>query len=162
MKVLDYKSGNTVFDLVKLYYGTQLQLAVYMDAVMEQKKEALKQVSVEPGGMLYYHIDDPVIDLKDVTPGTEMSEEEIKAADYQMKAAAYRFYKHCTMDDKGFITCNVTNGAELKISEEVFEFRLRDMKGWNEMIKENIRDGARYRIIRIDDERYLNGLLNYK
>ena len=36
------------------------------------------------------------------------------------------------------------------------------MKGWNEMIKENIRDGARYRIIRIDDERYLNGLLNYK
>ena len=81
----------------------------------------------------------------------KMSEEEIKAADYQMKAAAYRF-----------ITCNVTNGAELKISEEVFEFRLRDMKGWNEMIKENIRDGARYRIIRIDDERYLNGLLNYK
>ena len=77
VKVLDYKSGNTVFDLVKLYYGTQLQLAVYMDAVMEQKKEALKQVSVEPGGMLYYHIDDPVIDLKDVTPGTELSEEEI-------------------------------------------------------------------------------------
>lgn len=62
---------------MKLYYGTQLQLAVYMDAVMEQKKEALKQVSVEPGGMLYYHIDDPVIDLKDVTPGTELSEEEI-------------------------------------------------------------------------------------
>ena len=27
--------------------------------------------------MLYYHIDDPVIDLKDVTPGTELSEEEI-------------------------------------------------------------------------------------
>ena len=77
VKVLDYKSGNTVFDLVKLYYGTQLQLAVYMDAVMEQKKEALKHVSVEPGGMLYYHIDDPVIDLKDVNPGTELSEEEI-------------------------------------------------------------------------------------
>lgn len=38
----------------------------------------------------------------------KMSEEEIKAADYQMEAAAYRFYKHCTMDDKGFITCNVT------------------------------------------------------
>ena len=77
VKVLDYKSGNTVFDLVKLYYGTQLQLAVYMDAVMEQKKAAQKQVSVEPGGMLYYHIDDPVIDLKDVAAGTELSEEEI-------------------------------------------------------------------------------------
>lgn len=91
-----------------------------------------------------------------------MSKEEVKAADYQMKAAAYRFYKHCTMDDKGFITCNVTSGAELKISEELFEFRLRDMEGWNDMIKKNISEGAKYKVIRIDDERYLNGLLNYK
>lgn len=66
------------------------------------------------------------------------------------------------MDDKGFITCNVTSGAELKISEELFEFRLRDMEGWNDMIKKNISEGAKYKVIRIDDERYLNGLLNYK
>ena len=26
VKVLDYKSGNTVFDLVKLYYGTHFSL----------------------------------------------------------------------------------------------------------------------------------------
>ena len=91
----------------------------------------------------------------------KMSEEEIKAADYQMKAAAYRFYKHCTMDDKGFITCNATCGKELNISEEVFEFRLRDMKGWNDMIEKNIREGAKYKVIRLD-ERYFNGLLNYK
>lgn len=77
IKVLDYKSGNTAFDLVKLYYGTQLQLAVYMDAVMEQKKQVNTSVSVEPGGMLYYHIDDPVIDLKDVSPDETLSEEEI-------------------------------------------------------------------------------------
>ena len=77
IKVLDYKSGKTVFDLVKLYYGTQLQLAVYMDAVMSQKEEALPALSVEPGGMLYYHIDDPVIDLKDVPPDEELSEDDI-------------------------------------------------------------------------------------
>lgn len=77
IKVLDYKSGNTAFDLVKLYYGTQLQLAVYMDAVMEQKKQTNTSVSVEPGGMLYYHIDDPVIDLKDISPDETLSEEEI-------------------------------------------------------------------------------------
>ncbi|WP_455719238.1 PD-(D/E)XK nuclease family protein [Agathobacter sp.] len=77
IKVLDYKSGNTAFDLVKLYYGTQLQLAVYMDAVMEQKKQTNTSVSVEPGGMLYYHIDDPVIDLTDISPDETLSEEEI-------------------------------------------------------------------------------------
>ncbi len=77
IKVLDYKSGNTAFDLVKLYYGTQLQLAVYMDGVMEQKKQTNTSVSVEPGGMLYYHIDDPVIDLTDISPDETLSEEEI-------------------------------------------------------------------------------------
>lgn len=77
IKVIDYKSGHTAFDLVKLYYGTQLQLAVYMDAVMAQKKMAQGPLSVEPGGMLYYHIDDPVIDLKDVSADEELSAEEI-------------------------------------------------------------------------------------
>ena len=112
VKVLDYKSGNTVFDLVKLYYGTQLQLAVYMDAVMEQKKEALKQVSVEPGGMLYYHIDDPVIDLKDVTPGTELSEEEIN----QMKM---RFFINISHELRTPLTLILTPLQEIinKISD---------------------------------------------
>lgn len=76
IKVLDYKSGKTSFDLVKLYYGTQLQLAVYMDAVMEERKKSQNSYEIEPGGMLYYHIDDPVIELKG--DDAEMpSEEEI-------------------------------------------------------------------------------------
>ena len=39
--------------------------------------ELLSFIDVYKRQMLYYHIDDPVIDLKDVTPGTELSEEEI-------------------------------------------------------------------------------------
>lgn len=90
------------------------------------------------------------------------TEAEKQAGDYQMKAAAYRFYKHCTMDEKGFITCHATSGKEMNISEEVFEFRIRDMKGWNDMIEQNIRENASYKVVRIDSEKYLNDLLNYK
>ena len=77
LKVIDYKSGNTAFDLVKIYYGTQLQLAVYMDCVLRQKEKENPLLEVMPGGMLYYHIDDPVIDLGDDTPDDMISEEEI-------------------------------------------------------------------------------------
>ncbi|MFR2033884.1 MAG: PD-(D/E)XK nuclease family protein [Agathobacter sp.] len=77
VKILDYKSGNTAFDLVKIYYGTQLQLAVYMDCVLRQKEKENPLLEVMPGGMLYYHIDDPVIDLGDDTPDDMISEEEI-------------------------------------------------------------------------------------
>lgn len=74
VKVIDYKSGRTKFDLVKIYHGTQLQLMVYMNAAMElvEKQSGRKPV---PGGVLYYHIDDPVIEAEE-----GMTEEEAREA----------------------------------------------------------------------------------
>ena len=65
VKIIDYKMGNTSLDLVALYYGLQLQLAVYLDAAveLEQKKHPSKQV--EPAGVFYYHIDDPMLDQEE-------------------------------------------------------------------------------------------------
>ena len=34
VKIIDYKSGTTSFDLAALFYGLQLQLVVYMDAAV--------------------------------------------------------------------------------------------------------------------------------
>lgn len=53
-----------------------------------------------------------------------------------MKAAPYRFYRHCTIDEDGIMTCHAGSGSELNISEEVFEFRLRDMESLNWMMRE--------------------------
>ncbi len=69
VKVIDYKSGTRKFDLAALYYGLQLQLVVYMNAAveMEQKKHPGKKIV--PAAMLYYHIDDPVVeDAEGMTP----------------------------------------------------------------------------------------------
>lgn len=75
VKVIDYKSGNTKFDLVKLYHGMQLQLIVYMNAAMELEKKEHSQKEIVPGGLFYYHIDDPVIEVTG-----EVSEADIQAA----------------------------------------------------------------------------------
>ncbi|MCM1101936.1 MAG: exodeoxyribonuclease V subunit gamma [Clostridium sp.] len=74
VKVIDYKSGSRHFDLVALYYGLQLQLVVYMNAAMELEAQRHPDKEIVPAAMLYYHIDDPVVET-----AQELSEEELNA-----------------------------------------------------------------------------------
>ena len=62
VKIIDYKSGGTQFDLAAVYYGLQLQLVVYMDAVMELTERSHPGKNVVPAGIFYYDIKDPLID----------------------------------------------------------------------------------------------------
>ena len=78
-----------------------------------------------------------------------------------MKAAPYRFYRHCTIDEDGIMTCYAGSGSELNISEEVFEFRLRDMESLNWMMRKARLEGRKIRPVSLD-ERYFDNLLNYK
>lgn len=78
-----------------------------------------------------------------------------------MKAAPYRFYRHCTIDEDGIMTCHAGSGSELNISEEVFEFRLRDMESLNWMMRKARLEGRKIRPVSLD-ERYFDNLLNYK
>ena len=73
VKIIDYKSGGTSFDLAALYYGLQLQLVVYMDAALEREERRHPGKEAVPAGMFYYHIKDPVADWE---PG--QSEEDVE------------------------------------------------------------------------------------
>jgi len=74
VKIIDYKSGSTSFDLAAVYYGLQLQLVVYMDAVMEMTRRQFPDKEVVPAGLLYYNIQNPVVQKEG-----ELSPEEIDA-----------------------------------------------------------------------------------
>lgn len=65
VKIIDYKTGNTKFDILDAYYGIQMQLVVYLDAMMEVEKEHHPGYQVIPAGIFYYNVKDPFIDLKD-------------------------------------------------------------------------------------------------
>lgn len=75
VRIIDYKSGSRTFDLVSVYYGLQIQLVFYMEAAQENLKRRNRRLSVLPGGVLYYNINDPVVDR---TPG--MNDEDVEAA----------------------------------------------------------------------------------
>ncbi len=71
VRVVDYKSGNTFFDLTSIYHGLQQQLSVYLSAAMDYLKKKHPTKEIIPSGIFYYHIDDPIVDK------SEQSEEEI-------------------------------------------------------------------------------------
>ncbi|WP_099466521.1 helicase-exonuclease AddAB subunit AddB [Konateibacter massiliensis] len=73
VKIIDYKSGSTSFDMVALYYGLQLQLVVYLNAAVEMEQKLKPDKAVIPAGILYYNISDPVVDREE-----EDSEENIR------------------------------------------------------------------------------------
>lgn len=75
VKVIDYKSGNKDFDLASLYYGLQLQLIVYMNAALQLGKKKYPSLKPIPAGILYYKVDDPLVEMK----GRAFSEEERNA-----------------------------------------------------------------------------------
>ena len=74
LKIVDYKSGNKKFDLTEVYYGLQIQLLVYLDALIKNSKYILEKQSI-PGAILYFKIDDPIIKSK-----KKLTEEEVKDA----------------------------------------------------------------------------------
>jgi ATP-dependent helicase/nuclease subunit B len=61
VRVVDYKSGNTFFDINSVYYGLQQQLSVYLSAAMDYLRKRYPSKKIVPSGIFYYHIDDPIV-----------------------------------------------------------------------------------------------------
>ena len=78
IKIIDYKSGSAGFDLAAVYYGLQLQLVVYLDAVMELKEREFPGRNVVPAGIFYYNIKDPVADREEVREPEDVEREILK------------------------------------------------------------------------------------
>ncbi|WP_195977958.1 helicase-exonuclease AddAB subunit AddB [Blautia luti] len=64
VKVIDYKTGNTSFDLVYLYHGLQLQLMIYLDGALKVEQKKYPDKEIVPAGVFYYNIKDPMIQEK--------------------------------------------------------------------------------------------------
>lgn len=65
IKIVDYKTGKKNISLSDLYYGLQMQLLVYLKAGVDQEKQnGSGKKLVIPAGVLYYHIDDPMVEGK--------------------------------------------------------------------------------------------------
>lgn len=106
VKVLDYKSGQNQFDMTAFHHGLQLQLMTYLHAAMEQEKSNFPKADIIPAGVLYYHLDDPVIELE-----SELSPEEIQ----EELLLAQRVSGLVNADDAVIRKIDHTPGTTLKV-----------------------------------------------
>ncbi|PRR78308.1 ATP-dependent helicase/deoxyribonuclease subunit B [Clostridium liquoris] len=102
IRIIDYKSGNKDFKLSDVYYGLQIQLLVYLDALLTEIEEKYKENAL-PAAMLYFKVDDPIIKTKDEIDKEEVQQKILK--ELKMKGlllADSEIIKAMDKDIKGF------------------------------------------------------------
>lgn len=72
VRIVDYKWGKNDINLNDVYYGLQLQLLVYMDAILEG-------VNTKPAAMLYSRMDNPIISRNTVVNDREVKERIVES-----------------------------------------------------------------------------------
>jgi ATP-dependent helicase/nuclease subunit B len=77
VKVMDFKSSEHKFNLAYLYYGLQLQLVMYMNVAVASEKKKHPGKEVIPAAILYYHVEDPMIEGKADTVTDDINKEII-------------------------------------------------------------------------------------
>lgn len=74
IRIIDYKSGPKELRLNDVYYGLNLQLVTYLDAMCQKE---------EPAGMFYFNVTDPYTRVDVALDGTELTDALRK--NYKMK-----------------------------------------------------------------------------
>lgn len=77
LRIIDYKTGSKKFDLNKFYNGLQMQLLVYLDALINNSESIIENQAM-PGAILYFKIDDPILKSKGDLSEAEIKEEVLK------------------------------------------------------------------------------------
>jgi ATP-dependent helicase/nuclease subunit B len=79
LRIIDYKSGDRALKLADVYYGLQLQLVTYMDAVLGMENAAEDGTETRlPAGILYFRLDDPLIRCDRESTGEEIEKAIMK------------------------------------------------------------------------------------
>jgi ATP-dependent helicase/nuclease subunit B len=77
IRIIDYKSGNKGFKLSDVYYGLQLQLLVYLDAILSNKEKYIEK-GVFPGAVFYFRVEDPMISSDGELPPDKLEDRILK------------------------------------------------------------------------------------
>ena len=76
IRIVDYKSGDKSINLTEVYHGLQLQLLVYLDAIIESDRH--KKSHLKPAAILYNRIDNPIIRSNEDQNDSVINEEVLK------------------------------------------------------------------------------------
>jgi ATP-dependent helicase/nuclease subunit B len=82
LRIIDYKSSAKDLSLTEVYYGLALQMLTYLDVLITHAPKWLGDEAL-PAGVLYFHVHNPMIQVKNVLSPKKIEEELFKK--YKMK-----------------------------------------------------------------------------
>ncbi len=146
VKVIDYKTGNTSFDLVYLYHGLQLQLMIYLDGALQVEKKKYPDKEIIPAGIFYYNIKDPMVqekidaDLETVSNGLmkELKMNGLVQADAEL---VYRMDKNLSSIPAAFNKDGSFRKSSSVANREQFDVLERYVKAKIEKLRSSIMEG---------------------
>ncbi|MYL51193.1 helicase-exonuclease AddAB subunit AddB [Halobacillus litoralis] len=77
LRIIDYKSSSKGLSLVDVFYGLSLQMLAYLDVVLTNAEHWLGK-NASPGGVLYFHVHNPMITGKQLLQDEQIEEEIFK------------------------------------------------------------------------------------
>ncbi|HDR4449776.1 TPA: helicase-exonuclease AddAB subunit AddB [Bacillus cereus] len=79
LRIIDYKSSSKALDLTEVYYGLALQMLTYLDVVTSNAQTWMKKGhAASPAGVLYFHIHNPIVEMKGDATEAEIEKEILK------------------------------------------------------------------------------------
>jgi len=79
LRIIDYKSSAKKLDLTEVYYGLALQMLTYLDVVTTNASKWMERGgNVNPAGVLYFHIHNPIVEMKGDVSEAEIEQEILK------------------------------------------------------------------------------------
>ncbi len=78
VKVMDYKSGHKKFSFKELYYGTQMQLPLYLDEGTRILKDKNEGKNIIPAALFYFVLQDPILEEKDAADPDRATKKEMR------------------------------------------------------------------------------------
>lgn len=88
LAVVDYKSGDRLFDLTAAYYGISLQLLTYLSG-LEVNLDKLQLNSAGLAGALYLHLNNPTISAAELLKGSTAHQDQ-RLTELRLKAHRYK------------------------------------------------------------------------
>ena len=77
LRIIDYKSRDKALKLSDVYYGLALQLLTYLDIAITNSQTLTGQ-KANPAGVLYFHVQNPIVDLGNKVDESDAEDELFK------------------------------------------------------------------------------------
>lgn len=126
-----------------------------VSAIAPKTSGALVRMFVENNAFIDFDVD--AVSYASINPASRAENGVTEEDDAKMQAAIYRFYKHVSVVDSQYVW-DLNSGADINVSDNVFNFFVNNFEDINRQIKESNAKGTKV-ILREPDEKYFESLL---